>query len=125
MVGKRMKVNFSNAFKRRMLTLDDNMRQAVLSFVAHVRTYGLYGLRGRNKSSMPINPRTKRQQLQYAYTQKYCLWHYHIGIPCYVGEHGDMTSEYILHYQRFDDEIILVGLLPHPPFRLPSKQEML
>lgn len=58
-----MKVNFSNTFKRRMLTLDDKMRQAVLDFVSYVREHGLYGLQGRNKSSMPVNPRTKRQQL--------------------------------------------------------------
>ncbi|STZ09176.1 Uncharacterised protein [Moraxella caprae] len=31
-----------------------------------------------------------------------------------------MTSEYILHYQRFDDEIVIVDMSAHPPFELPS-----
>lgn len=43
-----------------------------------------------------------------------------VKIPKYIGEHGDMTSEYVLHYQRFDEEIVLVDLAIHPPFRLPS-----
>lgn len=37
----------------------------------------------------------------------------------YVGEYGDMTSEYILHYQRFDDRIILLDITAHSPFVLP------
>lgn len=55
----------------------------------------------------------------FEYAQKYCLWHYHIGVPHYVGEFGDMTSEYILHYQRFDDRIVLLDITAHPPFVLP------
>lgn len=47
-----------------------------------------------------------------------------IGIPEYVGEHGDKTSEYLLYYQHFNDEIVLVDLLPHPPFVLPSVENL-
>lgn len=74
---------------------------------------------GRNKSSALPNPHTKQERVDFAYAQKYCLWHYHIGIPYYVGEFGDMTSEYVLHYQRFEDRIILVDITSHPPFILP------
>lgn len=115
-----MNVNFSDVFKQQLLTLGDDERKTVLKFVAHVKQYGLKGLAGRNKSSVPENPHTKKQQENAKYAQKYCLCHYHIGIPEYVGEYGDMTSEYILHYQRFDEEIVLVDISIHPPFILPS-----
>lgn len=114
-----MNVEFSNSFKARLITFDEKTKQAILVFVAHVKQNGLHGLQGRNKSSAPINPHTKRQQAQFAYAQKHCLWHYHIGIPYYIGEHGDMTSEYVLHYQRFDDGIVIVDMTAHPPFELP------
>lgn len=57
-----MKVIFSNALKARMSTLNDAEQQAVLNFAIHVKQHGLRGLVGRNKSSMPTNPRTKKQK---------------------------------------------------------------
>lgn len=115
-----MIVEFSDNFKACMPTFDDETRQIILAFASYVRQYGLRGLIGRNKPSIPKSLRTKRQRADFAYAQKHCLWHYHIGIPEYVGDDGDMTSEYILHYQRFDDRIVLVGLSAHPPFVLPN-----
>lgn len=115
-----MKVEFSDSFAEQFLHFDGDIRDTIVEFAIYVERHGLKGLQGRNKSSVPRNPHTKKEQSNHAYAQKHCLWHYHIGIPCYVGEHGDMTSEYVLHYQRFDDEIILVDLLPHPPFELPT-----
>lgn len=115
-----MKVEFSDSFAEQFLYFDNDMRGIIMDFVIHVEQQGLKGLAGRNKSSVPENPHTKKQQENAKYAQKYCLWHYHIGIPEYVGEYGDMTSEYILHYQRFDEEIVLVDISIHPPFILPS-----
>lgn len=118
-----MKVTFSDRFTERYLDFDDAVRDIIAEFVVYVEKYGLRGLEGRNKSSAPTNPHTKREHAQFAYAQKYCLWHYHIGIPHYVGDYGDKTSEYILHYQRFDDEIMLLGIDSHPPFKLPDVSE--
>lgn len=118
--GDGVNVIIPNSFKAKLLTFDVNTRQAVLEFVAHVETHGLRNLKGRNKSSAPINPRTKRQRATFAYAQKHCLWHYHIGIPEYIGDEGDQTSEYVLHYQRLNDGIVLLGVDSHPPFVLPS-----
>lgn len=115
-----MKVIFSEDFQQRLLQFDNDKRQAVLQFVAHVKQHGLKGLAGRNKSSTLPNPFTKRQKADFEYAQKNCLWHYHIGIPHYVGEYGDMTSEYILHYQRFDDRIVLLDITAHLSFMLPT-----
>lgn len=115
-----MKITVKKPFSDKFFALSEQDQQKVLEFTAHVTQHGLKGLRGRNKPSLPTNPHTKKQLTQFAYAQKHCLWHYHIGVPCYVGEHGDMTSEYILHYQRFDEEIVLVDLATHPPFELPN-----
>lgn len=115
-----VKVETNPCFNEQYLAFDMPAQQAIARFVEYVEQYGLRGLIGRNKPSIPKSLRTKRQRADFAYAQKHCLWHYHIGIPEYVGEAGDMTSEYILHYQRFDDRIVLVGLSAHPPFELPT-----
>ncbi|OPH38506.1 hypothetical protein [Moraxella equi] len=115
-----MQVNFSLYFLRLLDKLDEQNQDRVAEFINHVEQNGLYGLAGRNKSSAPQNPHTKKERANFNHAQKYCLWHYHIGIPNYTGEFGDMISEYILHYQRFDDEIVIVDISSHPPFELPS-----
>ncbi|MDO4451034.1 MAG: hypothetical protein Q4B79_08785 [Moraxella sp.] len=120
-----MKVRTSKYFYQLFLTLSDDHQQKVFEFVAYVENYGLKGLAGRNKFSAPKNTHTKKQRANFDYAQKHCLWHYHIGIPYYVGEFGDMTSEYILHYQRFDSEIILVDIGIHPPFILPTLEKLI
>lgn len=114
-----MNVTFSANFQAQFPTLTDTDKQAILAFVRYVEQHGLKGLVGRNKSSAPANPHTKKERANFEYAQKYCLWHYHIGIPHYIGNDGDKTSEYILHYQRFDDRIVLLELSAHPPFTLP------
>lgn len=121
MVGKRMKIRFSNAFKARMPNFDDNTKQAILEFIAHTEQHGLKGLAGRNKSSADLTDTTKKGIQRAKYAQKHCLWHYHIGIPEYVGEHGDMTSQMVLHYIRQDEFIVLVDIAQHPPFKLPEE----
>ena len=118
-----VKVEFSDSFAEQFLHFDDDVRDVIVEFAIYVEHHGLKGLQGRNKSSALANPHTKRQQAQFAYAQKHCLWHYHIGIPHYIGEHGDMTSEYILHYQRFDDGIVIVDMTAHPPFELPALKD--
>lgn len=118
--GGSMKVEFRPEFRAFLANQSETMQDIVADFVAHVEEYGLKDLQGRNKSSALPNPQTKRQQANFAYAQKHCLYHYHIGIPCYVGEWGDCTSEYVLHYQKFDDGIVLVALTAHPPFELPT-----
>ena len=115
-----MKVETSLAFDEQLALLSHADRIKIVLFVQQVQQHGLHGLQGRNKSSIPTNPHTKKERANFDYAQKYCLWHYHIGIPNYVGEFGDMTSEYILHYQRFDDKIVLASISSHPPFELPS-----
>lgn len=98
----------------------------IADFILHVRTHGLDGLLGRNKPSHEVPTNTPNWSERVAYAQKYKLWHYHIGIPCYVQNvHGDYVSEYILHYIKEDDYILLVDMTPHPPFELPKEDYLI
>lgn len=36
-----------------------------------------------------------------------------------------VTFDYMVPYQRFDDEIRLVSMSYHPPFELPSERELI
>ncbi|OOR89200.1 hypothetical protein [Moraxella bovis] len=119
-----MKVKTSLAFDEQLALLSHADRIKIALFIQQIQQHGLRGLQGRNKSSAPTNPHTKKERANFDYAQKHCLWHYHIGIPEYVGDDGDMTSECILHYQRFDDEIVLVDISTHPPFELPSQDKL-
>lgn len=115
-----MRVDFSPKFLQQLDKLDIKSQDAIADFVDYVEQHGLKGLVGRNKSSADLTDTTKKGIQRAKYAQKHCLWHYHIGVPEYVGEHGDMTSEFVLHYQRFDDEIVIVDMASHPPFGLPE-----
>ncbi|UNU73302.1 hypothetical protein LU293_09605 [Moraxella nasovis] len=115
-----MKVSYTNHFLNILDKLSDDDLTKIATFVKHIEAYGLVGLIGRNKSSDNV-PRHKYTWLDdVRFAQQHHLWHYHIGIPEYVGEYGDCTSKYVLHYQRYDDYIVLVDLDYHPPFRLPT-----
>lgn len=119
-----MQVKTSHYFEGLYLTLDIATQRAIALFVSHVEEYGLHGLQGRNKSSADIAPTTKKNLEKIRYAQKHCLWHYHLGVPYYLGEQGDMTSQYVLHYSRYDEFIILIDVVSHPPFALPSTDKM-
>lgn len=119
-MGKFMKVIFTPQFKLWLKNYPKADQIKIGLFVEHVKQFGLDNLQGRNKSSDNVPTDDPNWLQKVKYTQAYRLWHYHIGIPDYAGEFGDMTSEYILHYQRFDDEIVIVDMSAHPPFELPS-----
>lgn len=121
-----MKVSMSNDFKAKFPNYPKADKEKILAFVAHVKTFGLDNLTGRNKSSdnVPVHHVNWRDKISFA--QKYKLWHYHIGIPYYkTATNGEQVSEYILHYMRFDGEIKIVALSYHPPFELPTYSELL
>lgn len=120
-----MNTRLSHWLRDNLENFDESIQIAVFSFMAYVETNGLKGLKGRNKSSAPPNPHTKKEHKHAKFAQKYCLWHYHLGVPCYVEQaSGDFTSEYILHYCYYDDVIVLVDVSTHPPFDLPSVDKL-
>lgn len=117
-----MKVIFADIFKQEFETLDEDLQVAVNLFVFHVQKNGVRGLQGRNKSSADLTDTTKKGVERAKFAQKYCLWHYHLGVPFYVEQaNGDLTSEYILHYSYYDEFIVLVDIGTHPPFYLPDE----
>ena len=120
-----MKVLFSHYLKGELDTLDEALRDAIDEFIFCVTNRGIKHLKGRNKSSAPPNPHTKKEYKHAKFAQKYCLHHYHLGVPCYVEQaSGDLTSEYILHYCHYDGVIVLVDISTHPPFDLPSVDKL-
>ncbi|WP_066803994.1 hypothetical protein [Moraxella oblonga] len=120
-----MKVIFADWLKQNFLSLDEVVRLAIVDFAVHVEENGVRELQGRNKSSILPNPTTKKEYKHAKFAQKYCLWHYHLGIPEYIEQrNGDKTSEYILHYCYYHDVIVLVDIGTHPPFSLPSVDKM-
>lgn len=119
-------VAFSPLFKQGVKNYPKADQLKIGEFVEHLQNYGFAGLQGRNKSSDNVPTDDPNWAKKVAFAQKYSLWHYHIGIPSYTqASNGEMTSEYVLHYQRFAEKIIIVAMSPHPPFELPSESELL
>ena len=120
-----MRVVFGDWLSANFATFDDKLRLQVARFAIHVEKYGVKGLQGRNKSSADLTDTTKKGRERAKFAQKYCLWHYHLGVPFYVEQtNGEFTSEYILHYCYYDDLIVLVDIDTHPPFYLPDEFKM-
>lgn len=121
-MGERITVSYSDHFQKCLKNFPKIDQLKVKGFIDHVEQYGLTDLIGRNKSSDNVPKDDPNWSQKVAYAQKHKLWHYHIGIPKYeTATNGEQVSEYILHYQRFDDEIRLVAMSYHPPFELPSE----
>lgn len=115
-------VEFGKWFDEHWQNFPKSDQEKIKRFIYHVQTVGLTNLEGVNKSSDDVdtNDPNFRQKVQYAI--QHHLWHYHIGIPDYDERKpfGQRTSEYVLHYQYFDNRIVLVDFSAHPPFELPS-----
>lgn len=120
-----MKVVFGETFYQHFKNFPKSDQIKIMQFVDNVETYGLENLTGRNKSSDNVPTDDPNWLTKVRYAQQYKLWHYHIGIPNYeTATNGEQVSEYILHYQRFDNEIRLVSMSYHPPFELPTETEI-
>jgi len=99
-------------------------QRKIYEFVTHVQKHGFNGLKGRNKSSHNVDKNDSNFAAKVRYAIDNDLHRYHIGIPEYTqSPTGDMTSEYILHYVRVNDnEIRIVDMDRHPPFKMPSEK---
>lgn len=116
-----MKVKYGSKFKQNLKNFPVKDQLKIKKFVEHIEQFDFKGLLGRNKPSHEVPTYNPNWSERVAYAQKYKLWHYHIGIPCYMqSEHGDYVSEYVLHYIKESDYIMLVDMSPHPPLELPK-----
>ncbi|MFW2176341.1 MULTISPECIES: hypothetical protein [unclassified Moraxella] len=117
-----MKVIIGDDFALKLVNFPNTDKQKIRLFILHLEKHGFDGLTGRNKSSdnVPFNDPNWSDKV--AYAQKYQLWHYHIGIPNYtMTNNGEQISEYIIHYIKESDKIILISMSYHPPFELPDE----
>ena len=120
-----MIVSYSDEFQKNLKNFPKADQLKIRYFIEHIETYGFDGLIGRNKSSDDVPTDHPNWCERVAYAQKHKLWHYHIGIPCYqTANNGEQVSEYILHYIREDNEIKLVTMSYHPPFALPTENQI-
>ena len=120
-----MKVTLATLFAKRFLNFPKQDQEKIRTFIEHVENYGLADLQGRNKSSDNVPTDNLNYLAKVNYAQQHKLWHYHIGIPDYeTASNGEQVSEYILYYQYFDDEIKIVAMSYHPPFELPTEDEL-
>jgi len=118
-----MEVLLSKQFKTELKNFPKADQEKIASFILHVQRQGMKNLPGKNKPSHDV-PHDDPQWLdKVSYAQQHNLWHYHIGIPQYDTscQHGEQTSEYILHYIKGDGFIKIVDFSAHPPFKLPAE----
>jgi hypothetical protein len=95
----------------------------VTYFITEYLNNGWSGnLLGRNKPSWDVPTDDPEWLNKVTYARKHNLYHYHVGIPTYtLSSYGDLTSEWIIHYQNLGDQHIkLVDLDFHPPMTLPK-----
>lgn len=123
-----IKVNFAPKFATHLLNFPKADREKILHFVRHVEQFGFAGLIGRNKPSVCVPTNDPHWLAKVKYAQAHHLWHYHIGIPTYHASDDGQTSEYVLHYTRVQRkiglEITLIAMSAHPPFELPSPEQL-
>lgn len=120
---KGIHVIFAPIFIRHLKNFPKADREKIRTFAEHIEQFGFDGLKGRNKSSDNVPKDNPNWAERVAYAQQHKLWHYHIGIPDYqLSDKGDYVSEYVLHYIKESDYIMLVDMSPHPPFELPKPE---
>jgi hypothetical protein len=97
---------------------------------AAIDNYFVEGYRVRNKSSDNVRTDDLDFVAKVKFAQKHNLWHFHAGFYDFgygiegykVSSNGELTSQWVIHYQKFSDNHINVAdLTPHPPFDLPSE----
>ncbi|WP_417698054.1 hypothetical protein [Psychromonas sp.] len=127
--------NFGNAEKKKVVTFITAFQKGGFSAIDNfIIKDDKKEYKVRNKSS--DNVRTDDpdfvNKVKFAIDNK--LWHFHAGfyamdagnIQGYnISERGDLTSQWVIHYQKFTDKHIkAVDITPHPPFDLPKEDAL-
>lgn len=93
-----------------------------------INDFWLSGYKVRNKSSIDIPSNTANFISKVNFVKKYHLWHFHAGFYDFdcdlegyvISVKGDLTSQWVIHYQLFSDHHIrIVDISAHPPLILP------
>ncbi|WP_141240223.1 hypothetical protein [Pantoea ananatis] len=118
----RLNVKFGKKLIQQLKQKEKSDSDKIFRFAKHLEVRGYKGLEGRNKSSDNVHPDDPDFIAKVKKAQEHVWWHYHIGITCYdmSKAYGDRTSEFVVHYSRKDEPIVLIGKLDyHPPFKIP------
>lgn len=101
----------------------DQEEYKVTEFIVHINQNGFANLPGRNKQSNDPNTNNERYMELAQFAIQYKLHHYHIGVEEYEGQHGDKTSEFVVHYSfdHTENSASIISVSPHYPyFKLPT-----
>lgn len=109
-------VSFNIKFAEEYARIPPREQTAIANFIS---TFEAYGLGDQTRFPGRLSPSwhgLPPNDLNAMYTQEYCLWHYHIGLPEYSGEAiWGRTSDWLLHFQwvQNSSHVNLVDLYQH------------
>ncbi|UQV24856.1 MULTISPECIES: hypothetical protein [Vibrio] len=98
-----------------------------------IDNYFVQGHKVRNKASDDVDTNDPDFIAKVKFAQQHSLWHFHVGFYDFgydlkgyeVSKNGELTSQWVIHYQKFaDNHINVADLTPHPPFELPPKEAL-
>jgi hypothetical protein len=109
--------------------LSEDEKTLIDDFVFHFSDQGLKTFIGKKGPSDNVPFTDLDRAAKIAYAKKHQLWHVHVGYPkwnaCRNPAGGYKTSNYVLHFQKFNDRhIALVDYGPHNPMGLPQKNHL-
>jgi mRNA-degrading endonuclease RelE of RelBE toxin-antitoxin system len=133
------RLEVTDHFKKKARNLAKKPRKKIASFIDIFQTGGFYAIDNvsidgrivRNKQSNNIPTSDPDFIKKVSFAQKHKLWHFHAGfydVDCDIdgykySESGDLTSQWVIHYQKFSESHInIVDVTPHPPFSLPDEK---
>lgn len=122
--------NFSREPKKKIVTFMNTFQLGGFSAINNVEIDG-YKVRNKSSDNVPTSDHQFIAKVKLA--QRYNLWHYHAGfyninsdIDGYtISDKGDLTSQWVIHYQFFtENHINVVDVTPHPPLLLPDEEHL-
>ncbi|EPV0699026.1 MULTISPECIES: hypothetical protein [Klebsiella] len=121
-------VSYSKYFLNKISTLTGDELMLIGIFIFQFSNNGFSALPGRNKASTGVSKKHVNRIKLIQYAIKNNLWHYHVGHIKYnqAKSFGDWTSEYVVHYQKLNNNSIrLVSYSKHPPFIMPKPSTLI
>lgn len=124
-------VDYSSSFLKYYNTLGSvgavNQLDCIDDFIEHFESNGLGGWKGKVASSDRLPPHYPDREKIIEHAQKHCLWHVHIGDPCFKpSRYRDyLVSDGVLHFQKQSKYVIkLVSVSYHDPMELPEEEDL-
>lgn len=122
-------VEFSEHFTGLFITLSKEEQDLIEEFVFHFETHGLHTFIGKKGPTDNVPHSDPSRQAKITFAKRHKLWHVHIGYPrwssCRNPAGGYETSNYVVHFQKFNDSnIALIDYNSHNPMIMPSKSSL-